>query len=300
MVRPLTREQYARRAKILRKLAGIYLKAQNLGSKSPLREERSIETEFGRVRTLWYGFQNTEVAPVYFDLHGGGFVLGSADMDERMNLELLRQVGCKIISIDYAKAPESPYPVAVNQVYAVVEHVFTNAEKYGIDRNRMAIGGHSAGGNLSTVTCIRAKKEGKFRFVCQILDYPPLDLATSPLEKPRPKGAIPPWMALMFDACYVDPAQARDIYVSPVYATREDLEGLPPALIIVAGRDSLRDEGLRYCELLKAAGVVTECYEYPDAPHGFTYSRSKDAKDAWGKMAAFLRKYLVEAGADLS
>ncbi len=132
--------------------------------------------------------------------------------------------------------------------------------------------------------------------MCQILDYPPLDLATSPLEKPRPKGAIPPQMAWMFDACYVDPTQARDIYVSPVYATREDLEGLPPALIIVAGRDSLRDEGLRYCELLKAAGVVTECYEYPDAPPGFTYNRSRDAKDAWDKMVAFLRKYLVEAG----
>ncbi|MBC7226493.1 MAG: alpha/beta hydrolase [Thermoflexales bacterium] len=293
-MKPSTREQYAKRAKILRKLAGAYLKLQSIGFRSnSLQEERFIETDFGRVRTLWYGFQNPEMAPVYLDLHGGGFVLGSADMDERMNMELLRRVGCKIISIDYAKAPEHPYPVAVNQVYAVVEHVFTNAERYGIDRNRIAIGGHSAGGNLSTVMCIRAKKEGKFRFVCQILDYPPLDLATSPLEKPRPKGAIPPRMAMMFDACYVDPALARDIYVSPVYATREDLEGLPPALIIVAGRDSLRDEGLKYCEMLKAAGVVTECYEYPDAPHGFTYQRSRDAMDARDKMAAFLRKYLM-------
>ncbi|MCX8067780.1 MAG: alpha/beta hydrolase [Anaerolineae bacterium] len=86
---------------------------------------------------------------------------------------------------------------------------------------------------------------------------------------------------------------ARDIYVSPVYATREDLEGLPPALIIVAGKDSLREEGLRHCELLKAAGAVTECYEYPDAPHGFTYQRSPDARDALDKMAAFLKKYLM-------
>lgn len=298
MVKPLTREQYAKRAKILRKLMGIYLKLQSLGYRNPLREEKFIETEFGRVRTLWYGFQGTEMAPVYFDLHGGGFVLGSADMDERMNSELHRQVGCKIISIDYAKAPEFPYPVAVNQVYAVVEHVFKNAETFGINRDRMAIGGHSAGGNLSTVTCIRAKKEGKFQFVCQILDYPPLDLATSPLEKPRPKGAIPPRIALMFDACYVDPTQVRDIYVSPVYATREDLEGLPPALIIVAGRDSLRDEGLKYCEMLRAAGVVTECYEYPNAPHGFTYRPSREAIDALGKMAAFLRKYLMGGNAN--
>ncbi len=221
MAKVLTREECIRRGKRLRRPMTIFLKLQSLrpGMKSA-RDEMYIDTEFGKVRTLWYGFENPEKAPVYFDLHGGGFILGSADMDEEMNLELKEQVGCKIISIDYAKAPEFPYPVAVNQVYAVVKHVFENAEKYGIDRNKMAIGGHSAGGNLSTVTCMKAKKAGEFQFVCQILDYPPLDLATNPLDKPRPKGAIPPAMALIFNACYVDPDQAKDPYVSPVYATR--------------------------------------------------------------------------------
>jgi acetyl esterase len=174
----------------------------------------------------------------------------------------------------------------------VVKHVSENADKYAIDNTRMSIGGHSAGGNLSTVTCMKAKKEGKFQFVCQILDYPPLDLATSPLDKPQPKGAISPKMAAVFDACYVDPTQAKDPYVSPVYATSEDLEGLPPALFILAGRDSLHDEGLKYRGMLKIARVVTECHEYPDAPHGFTYKPSKDAIDAWARMAAFLKKYL--------
>jgi len=288
-----TREQYIKRGRLFRKLMVIFLKFQNIGSKNKsMRDEIFIDTEFGKVRTLWYGFENTEKAPIYFDLHGGGFILGSADMDEEMNLELNKQVGCKIISIEYAKAPEFPYPAAVNQVYAVVKHVFENADKYAIDNKRMAIGGHSAGGNLSTVTCMKAKKEGKFQFVCQILDYPPLDLATSPLDKPQPKGAIPPKQALMFDACYVDPSQAKDPYVSPVYAMQEDLEGLPPALFILAGKDSLHDEGLKYCGMLKTARVTTECYEYPNVPHGFTYKPSIDAIDAWAKMAVFLRKYL--------
>ena len=101
-------------------------------------------------------------------------------------------------------------------------------------------------------------------------------------------------MAMIFDTCYVDSARARDPYVSPIYAIREDLEGLPPALIILAGRDSLHDEGLKYCEMLKAVGVETECYEYPNAAHGFTYKSSADAVDAIGKMAAFLRKYLKQ------
>ena len=293
MAKLLTREQLIKRGKLFHKLMVIVHKVQNLGTRNKsLRDEILIETEFGKVRTLWYGFKNTEKAPIYFDLHGGGFMLGSADMDEMMNLELHKQVGCKIISIEYAKAPEFPYPVAVNQVYAVVKHVFENAEKYAIDNNKMAIGGHSAGGNLGTVSCLKAKKEGTFQFVCQILDYPPLDLATSALDKPQPKGAISPKMALMFDACYVDPPQAKDPLVSPVYATQEDLQGLPPALFILAGRDSLHDEGVKYYEMLKTVGVATECYDYPNAFHGFTYKPSPEAIDAWAKMATFLRKYL--------
>jgi acetyl esterase len=301
LAQSITREQAIKRGQWLRKLAavGFSLRSLFVGHKRrSLRKEIFVDTEFGKVRTLWYGFENPEIAPLFFDLHGGGFILGSADMDEALNLAFTQQIGCKIISIDYAKAPEFPYPVAVNQVYAVVKHVFENAAEYAIDGERTAIGGHSAGGNLSTVTCMKAKKEADFQFVCQVLDYPPLDLATSPLNKPKPKGCVPPRMAMIFDACYVDPAQAQDPYVSPVYATREDLEGLPPALLILAGRDSLRDEGLQYGEMLKTAGVVTECYEYPNAVHGFTLRPSRDTTDAIGKMVSFLRRYLQTGCAD--
>jgi acetyl esterase len=287
-----TRQQYIKRGRRMRKLSAFIPQVLKLGSRNKsMRAEVIVETGFGKVRTLWYGSENTDKAPVYFDLHGGGFVFGSAAMDEGMNLELNKQVGCKVISIEYAKAPDFPYPVAVNQVYAVVKHVFENADKYALEGRKMAIGGHSAGGNLSAVTCMKAKKAGEFQFVCQILDYPPLDLATSPLDKPRPKGAISPQMAMMFNACYVDPAQAKDPYVSPVFATQADIQGLPPALFILAGRDSLHDEGAKYCGMLKAAGIDTECLEYPSAPHGFTYKSSPDTMDALGKMAAFLRKY---------
>jgi acetyl esterase len=295
LAKPIAREQAIRRGQWLRKLATVGFRFQRLllshRGRSP-RKEIFLDTGFGPVRTLWYGFENPEPAPVFFDLHGGGFILGSADMDEALNLAFHQQVGCKVISIDYAKAPESPYPAAVNQVWAVVKHAFENAGEYALDAQKMAIGGHSAGGNLSTVTCMKAKVAGEFQFVCQVLDYPPLDLATSPLDKPRPKGGVPPWMAMVFDACYVDPAEAKHPYVSPVYATREDLEGLPPALLILAGRDSLHDEGLRYWAHLKAAGVPTECHQYPNAAHGFTLNRSDDATDAIRTMVSFLKRYL--------
>jgi acetyl esterase len=77
-----------------------------------------------------------------------------------------------------------------------------------------------------------------------------------------------------------------------VYATQEDLRGLPPALLLLAGMDSLHDEGMRYAETLKRAGVVTECYEYPEALHGFTMQPSDDTTDAIEKMASFLKRYL--------
>lgn len=290
-----TREQQIKKAQRLANLQRFASKIQGFFyrfKRSVGRQELLIETEFGKVRVLGYGLQNPQRTPILFDLHGGGFILGNADMDEPLNLQFQQQLGCKVISIDYAKAPKYPYPTAVNQVYAVVKHFYENAERYAIDRTKMAIGGHSAGGNLSAVTCLKAKQAGQFQFVCQVLDYPPLDLATSPFAKPNPKGAIPPHMAAMFDASYREESQAKDPYVSPIYAELADLAGLPPALFILAGRDSLHAEGLRYEALLKQAGVITECYSYPEAAHGFTYKASADTSAAMANMLAFLQKYL--------
>lgn len=295
MAKQATREQLIKRGKWILNLQKFrhMLRFLRPGARrKPTGTEIFVDTQFGKVRALGYGLEDQNMTSIFFDLHGGGFILGNAEMDEPLNIAFHKQVGCKVISIEYAKAPDFPYPAAVNQVYAVVEHFFENAERYGIDRQKMAIGGHSAGGNLSAVTCMKARKAGKFQFVCQLLDYPPLDLATSPLDKPQPNGCIPPSMAQVFDACYVDPSQARDPYVSPVYADPQDLQGLPPALFILAGRDSLHDEGVKYREMLSAAGVETECYDFPDAVHGFTLTPSTNSTEACDRMAAFLKKHL--------
>jgi len=255
-------------------------------------KEIYLETEAGTVRTLWYGFEDKTVKPVFFDMHGGGFILMNAEADEAMNVSIHQTTGCKVISIDYALAPEYPFPTAVNQVYAVVKEVHKNAARYGIDPERMAIGGHSAGGNLAAGACIQSVRKGEFRFACQMLDYPPLDLATSPYDKPCPKGAIKPGQAATYDACYINPAQAKDPLVSPVYAEKEELSKLPPTLIILAGYDSLHDEGAVYARLLEEAGVVVELHEFPEEKHGFTYFRSKALPRAMELITGFLDKYL--------
>jgi acetyl esterase len=291
----MDKEQDIRKAKRLQAAYNLYRKTHTFfkSDKNINRNEMHIKTNFGPVTVLAYGFNDPQVKPVFFDMHGGGFVLGDASMDEAINLEILKNAACKIVSIDYAKAPKFQFPYALEQIYSLVEYFYDNADTLGINRDKMAIGGHSAGGNLSTVTCMKAKAGGKFQFTCQILDYPPLDAATNPYEKPQPKGCIPPNMAMMFNNCYVDPEKAKDKYVSPIFADSETVQGLPPALIILAGKDSLYNEGKEYSDKLKKAGVPVTCYEYQNEKHGFTYEKSEARDDAVKKMIEFLQKQLV-------
>ena len=115
-----------------------------------------------------------------------------------------------------------------------------------------------------------------FRF--QLLDYPPLDISTDPFQKPLPRKAISPKSAAAFNACYTDVETAKSPYVSPIFATTNQLSDLPPVLLIVAGYDSLHDEGVKYCQMLKDAGVSVEFHDFPKSVHGFTYNKKDDAK----------------------
>ncbi|MDR3194691.1 MAG: alpha/beta hydrolase [Tannerella sp.] len=253
---------------------------------------RQVETACGTVRVLEYGFEDSAPQPLYVDMHGGGFILMHAEADEVMNLYLREKTGVKIISIDYPKAPEHPFPVPPEAVCETVRFYVAHAAEWGIDARRIGIGGHSAGANLATAVCMMAKERGDLSFRFQLLDYPPLDLATDAYLKPLPKGCVSPRMATLFNACYVvDPRQAEDPRVSPVFATPEQLGGLPPALLIVAGRDSLHDEGVRYAEMLRQAGVSVVLHDFPNAAHGFTYYPSTDTDKAMILMAEFIRNH---------
>lgn len=256
---------------------------------------RYVPTKAGRVRVLCFGFEEAAVRPVLFDLHGGGFVMGSAELDLPICRYLQRECGCKVVSIDYAKAPEAPYPQAVEEVWGVVQYFVRHAGMFGIDPERMAIGGHSAGGNLAAVTCLQSVEKGGIAFRCQILDYPPMDLSIDPKRKPCPKGAIKPWVARAFDACYLPGEQYQtDPHVSPVYADQAVCAGLPPALVIAAGQDSLHDEAVRYHALLRESGADSRLLEYPVSGHGFTMNDGPDTRDALEHMAAFLQEHLSQ------
>lgn len=159
--------------------------------------ERYVETSHGSIRVLEFGFEDNATKPLYVDIHGGGFVLMTADSDNSINSYLQEKADIKIISIDYPKAPDYPFPIALDAIYDVVRYYIDCAEELNIDASRIGIGGHSAGANLATATCMRARDKGEVKFCFQVLDYPPLDLYTNPFDKPLPKKAIPPKMAGM-------------------------------------------------------------------------------------------------------
>jgi acetyl esterase len=272
----------------MRNITAIAYWFRRVGRKSAANV-RFIETAHGKVRVLEYGFNSHELEPLHIDMHGGGFVLMNADADEPVNIALRAATGAKVVSIDYPKAPENPYPVAVEAVYEVVLHYVQNAASYGIDATRIGIGGYSAGANLAVVTCLRSKEVGGVSFRYQLLVYPPRDLATDPFLKPTPKKAIPPKMAAVFNACYVTPERAREPHCSPIFATREQLSGLPPTLLILAGQDSLHDEGTAFADSLKAAGVDVTLHDFATSAHGFTYQPSGETDRACAISAEFVR-----------
>lgn len=210
--------------------------------------------------------------PLLVDFHGGGFVFGMPEMDDPYCRKICDDLGIIVISVDYRLAPEFPYPAALEDAYDVIAFLHKYPGIYGIDPERMAVGGHSAGANISTVVSMMAKKSGEFKLRCQILDYPALDFQTDADLKETPLGGIPPPVMEMFEACYCELEERSDVYVSPLLASDEELKDLPPAIVISAGIDSLKLEDGNYADRLRAVGVPVEHYHYEDVAHGFTIS----------------------------
>ena len=255
---------------------------------------RFINTKSGKVWIYEYGFDNPETTPLFIDLHGGGFVLGCAELDEKKCVQFWKTAGIRVVNIDYPKAPEYPFPAAFEAIYEIIKHYVDNSVQYKIDTARIGIGGHSAGGNLSAAICIKANETKDFVLKLQVLNFPPMDMVTDPFKKNSPKGAVSPDEITMYNVCYFDNDMeiAKSPYLSPVYATKDQLKGLPQALLIVAGKDSLYEEGIRYGNMLKDAGVDVEFHDFKDSVHGFTYYKKPDAQKGIDLIANYIKKHL--------
>jgi acetyl esterase len=196
--------------------------------------------------------------PVLVYYHGGGWTLGSLATYDSLCRALTSRIPALVVSVDYRLAPEHPFPAAVEDAHLALEWVARNADDLGGDARRLGVGGDSAGGNLATVVAVRAAKE-KLPVVFQALFYPSTDVAS--IDRPSfQQYGTGHWLTTRavetFRRFYLpNPDDWRRPEASPLRAPDDDLRGLPPALVMTAGCDPLRDEGQAYAERLATLGV---------------------------------------------
>ena len=206
---------------------------------------------------------------VYF--HGGGWVIGDTDTHDNICRYICKKLNIKIFSVNYRLSPEHKFPIPFNDCFEAYDWISSNAELFEIDSEMISVGGDSAGGNLAASICIQRKKENKPLPNAQLLIYPATDLrlVTNSMVRDCSEGfVLTEELMKWFVDHYLDSDELKnDARVSPLLAERFD--GLPPALIITAGFDPLRDEGLQYSEKLKQGNVPVVYKEYPAYIHGF-------------------------------
>jgi acetyl esterase len=214
----------------------------------------------------------TGLLPVVLYLHGGGWVLGSAATHDRLVRELSVGVHAAVVFVDYDRAPEAPYPVAIEQAYAAARWIHRHGAGADLDATRLAVVGDSAGGNLAAALPLLAQRRGDVAFVHQSLYYPVTDASQNTAsyrdfaDGPHLTAKA---MAWFWDAYLPDSARRNEIFASPIKASVDQLAGLPETFIVVDEYDVLRDEGEAYARQLTAAGVRCTCVRYNATIHDF-------------------------------
>lgn len=204
---------------------------------------------------------------VYF--HGGGWVLGGIDSHDGLCRRLANGSGCAVASVEYRLAPEHPFPAAIEDATAALQALSRMAASLGLDPGRIAVGGDSAGGTLAAVAALRARDEGGPRLAFQLLLYPVCDMAMDAASHVAfAEGHLLTRATLeWFRKHYLGETGPDDWRASPLRA--ESLAGLPPAFVLTASHDPLRDEGEAYARRLVEAGVPTTTWRVEGMLHGF-------------------------------
>lgn len=226
------------------------------------------------VRVLLYQpMQLTQPTAGFLWLHGGGYVGGSADSDDINSRTIADQLGCVVVSVNYRLAPETPHSGPVEDCYAALRWLHTNAAELGVDTTRIAIGGGSAGGGLAAALALLARDRGEVPLVFQLLLAPMLDDRTVVAEPRHPYTGEFIWTrdSNRFGWTSLLGQEPGSKGVSPYAAAAraEDLSGLPAAFICVGALDLFVEENLEYARRLIRAGVSTELHVYPGAYHGY-------------------------------
>jgi len=234
------------------------------------------------------GAQPADLLPVLVYYHGGGWTIGDLDTHDTLCRELANLAACAVVAVDYRMGPEHRFPAAFDDSLAATRWVRREAASLGVDAERLAVGGDSAGGNLAAAVSLAAREEGGLPIVFQLLIYPATDMRRKhPSHTTNGQGYVltSDTMRYFHDHYISDPVHDLDWRASPLLA--RDLAGLPPALVLTAGYDPLRDEGLDYARALTEAGNRTTYVCFERQIHGFiTMGRLIDEANAAVSMCA--------------
>jgi acetyl esterase len=250
------------------------------GSDLPDPEVVRVDTAHGRVPVHVYGTGTT----AHVHLHGGAWLMRYPQMDDWWCRYLAATTGAAVLNVDFRTGPHVAYPVAQEQAHAVAAWA---AGRY----ERVSVGGFSSGGGMAAAVALMARDRGSFTPVLQVLGIPALDMAA---EGPAGAGMISPALrGLVRRVYFPDVASRREPYASPLLAP--DLTGLPPALVLTAERDTLRPDGVRYVERLRAAGVDVWHHETSGVDHYFLTEDPVRARDTMSQVADRVRAALAGA-----
>jgi acetyl esterase/lipase len=234
-------------------------------------ENRAVPGPRGEIPIRIYTPEGRAPFPALVYFHGGGWVIGSLETHDPLCRHLANATRCVVVSVDYRLAPEHPYPASSEDAYAATRWVAANAASFGTDGKRVAVGGDSAGGNLSAVVSLMARDRGGPPLAFQLLVYPVTDTPSAATASYRENAEgyfltadMMHWFWNHY--CGKNP-DTSDAYLCPLRA--KDLRRLPSALVITAEFDPLRDEGEAYAARLREAGVPVVLKRYPGMIHGF-------------------------------
>ena len=261
----------------------------------------TVDTDDGPVAVRVYAPHAPPPAggrPALLDIHGGGFAVGSIEMEHAFATHLARDVGAVVVTPEYRLAPEHPYPAGLDDCAATLAWMHERADALGVDRTRVAVGGQSAGGGLAAALALRARDDGGPSICFQFLGIPELDhrLGTASM---RAFVDTPMWNLASAErswAYYLGPDITEvSPYASPAIA--EDLRGLPPAYVTTMEFDPLRDEGITYAMRMMDAGVSVELHSYPGTFHGSALvTTAVVSRRADAELTEVLRRALGTAG----
>ena len=227
-------------------------------------------------------------------VHGGGYVMGSPEMDVARNIELVRATGCAILSVDYRLAPEHPHPAGLEDCHAALEWLAKQAASLGITSSRIGVIGESAGGGLAASLALLARDRKSVSLACQALIYPMLVPPQHSIDAVAPDPRIGNfiWTRASNNFCWAA-LLGGTRGGTTLAGLAPDLAGLPPAFLIVGQLDLFLHDDLAYASRLHRAGCAVEAHVYPGAIHGFDRATDAEVSMRYAReLATFLRRYL--------